>query len=132
MANSKVQLADGTVLIDLTSDTVTAETLCKGYKAHDAAGNEVVGTYEGGATGVVITGEKNDDGSHNIYINGQVEETDYSDPAGGTVSDITAEVLLDLSQDTIDPSKLVRGYTAHDSMGRTIVGTLDYAVGVKF
>lgn len=43
MANSKVQLADGTVLMDLTEDTVTPETLAEGTTAHDAAGNLIVG-----------------------------------------------------------------------------------------
>lgn len=46
MANSKVQLADGSVLIDLTSDTVTAAALRSGYTAHDAAGNPVNGALE--------------------------------------------------------------------------------------
>ena len=43
MANSKVQLADGTVLMDLTADTVTAETLAEGVTAHDASGQQVTG-----------------------------------------------------------------------------------------
>ena len=33
-----------TVLVDLTSDTVTANTLLNGYKAHDKAGNVVNGS----------------------------------------------------------------------------------------
>lgn len=44
MANNKVQLSDGTVLLDLTGDTVTPETLLSGVTAHDAAGNRIVGT----------------------------------------------------------------------------------------
>ena len=43
MAISKVVYGT-TVLVDLTSDTVDAEHLAKGYTAHDAAGNAVVGT----------------------------------------------------------------------------------------
>ena len=43
MANNKVQLSDGTVLLDLTGDTVTPETLAAGITAHDAAGNPIVG-----------------------------------------------------------------------------------------
>lgn len=46
MANNKVQLADGSVLIDLTSDTVTAAALRSGYTAHDAAGNAINGALE--------------------------------------------------------------------------------------
>lgn len=45
MANSKVQLADGTVLIDISGDTVTADTLLSGTTAHDSAGNAVTGRF---------------------------------------------------------------------------------------
>lgn len=44
MPNSKIQLANGTVLIDLTGDTVTAAALGKGYKAHNKAGTAITGT----------------------------------------------------------------------------------------
>ena len=43
MANNKVQLSDGTVLLDLTGDTVTPETLLSGVTAHDAAGERING-----------------------------------------------------------------------------------------
>lgn len=35
-----------TVLVDLTADTVDAAHLAKGYTAHDASGNVIVGTYD--------------------------------------------------------------------------------------
>lgn len=41
--NSKVVLADGTVLIDLTADTVDASHLLSGYTAHGANGAPVTG-----------------------------------------------------------------------------------------
>ncbi len=48
MANNpyvnKVQLADGTVLVDLTSDTVTADKLLPGYTAHGADGSAITGS----------------------------------------------------------------------------------------
>ena len=43
MANNKVQLSDGTVLLDLTGDTVTPETLLSGVTAHNAAGERISG-----------------------------------------------------------------------------------------
>lgn len=43
MANSKVVLSNGTVLIDLTSDTVDASHLLSGYTAHGADGEAVTG-----------------------------------------------------------------------------------------
>ena len=47
MANNKVQLSDGTVLLDLTGDTVTPETLLSGVTAHNAAGEPIVGAITG-------------------------------------------------------------------------------------
>lgn len=56
MANNKVQLSDGTVLLDLTGDTVTPETLMAGVIAHNAAGERIVGTAVGiKLTGIAIT-----------------------------------------------------------------------------
>ena len=43
MAISKVG-AGGEVLLDLTKDTVSEETLAKGVTAHDKAGNQITGT----------------------------------------------------------------------------------------
>ena len=48
MANNKV-VYDGATLIDLTSDTVTPETLLTGATAHDASGVQITGTAGGGA-----------------------------------------------------------------------------------
>lgn len=42
--NSKVVLANGTVLIDLTADTVDASHLLSGYTAHGADGAPITGT----------------------------------------------------------------------------------------
>ena len=56
MANNKVQLSDGTVLLDLTGDTVTPQTLLSGVTAHNAAGERIVGTVVGiKLTGIAIT-----------------------------------------------------------------------------
>ena len=46
--NSKVVLSDGTVLIDLTSDTVEAAYLLDGYTAHKRDGSTITGscTYD--------------------------------------------------------------------------------------
>ncbi len=42
--NNKIELSDGTVLIDLTEDTVTASALSSGYTAHDSSGQIITGT----------------------------------------------------------------------------------------
>lgn len=43
MGNNKVQLADGTVLMDITGSTVTAERMLQGTTAYNAAGNQITG-----------------------------------------------------------------------------------------
>lgn len=46
MANTyvnKIQLADGTSLIDISLDTVTADKLMQGYTAHDRTGAVITG-----------------------------------------------------------------------------------------
>lgn len=50
MAVSKVQLADGTVLVDLTSDNVASDKMLRGYRAHNKSGAVISGsitTYTG-------------------------------------------------------------------------------------
>lgn len=42
--NSKVVLADGTVLIDLTADTIDAAHILSGYKGHDKSGAPITGS----------------------------------------------------------------------------------------
>ena len=51
MAVNRVELASGEVLVDLTNDTVTSETLAKGATAHNAKGEQIVGTMESGGGG---------------------------------------------------------------------------------
>lgn len=47
MANNKIILGDE-VLLDLTEDTVTEDTLSEGVTAHDASGKAIVGTGKSG------------------------------------------------------------------------------------
>lgn len=61
MANNKVQLADGTVLIDLTGDNVQPENVEEGITFHDASGTQRSGTLQRGAqvaSGSVTTNRK--------------------------------------------------------------------------
>ena len=55
--NSKVVLADGTVLMDLTADTVDASHLLSGYTAHGANGAPITGscTYDSNTTNDTLT-----------------------------------------------------------------------------
>ena len=64
MAVNKVvyNTADGEeVLVDLTGDSVTPETLAKGVTAHDASGERIVGTLDANADTMVGTWVFNDE-----------------------------------------------------------------------
>lgn len=50
MGLNKFITKKGRVLLDLTGDTVTPETLGKGVTAHDRSGEPIVGTMEGGSS----------------------------------------------------------------------------------
>ena len=51
MANNKVQLADGTVLIDITDTTAVASDVAAGKYFYSAAGVKTLGTGSGGGGG---------------------------------------------------------------------------------
>ena len=97
MASVNKIIYGGNVLLDLTGDTVTPQTLAQGATAHNAAGEQIMGTNPG-ASGDM---KKSDyDPDSNISNVGGIEAyfTDavYSDPAETTPESIlstTEEVL---------------------------------------
>ena len=58
MGINKVQYGN-TTLIDLTSDTVTADKLMQGYTAHDRTGALITGTATGGGSGGNVWQDEN-------------------------------------------------------------------------
>lgn len=74
MANNKVQLSDGTVLLDLTGDTVTPATLMAGVIAHNAAGERIVGT--GG--GVNVSYDTIDPNRYSVNLNNRTAQLDLT------------------------------------------------------
>ncbi len=59
MAVNKVELANGEVLMDLTGDSVTPETLAEGETAHDASGVKITGTMKAGGGGTSVQSDWN-------------------------------------------------------------------------
>lgn len=51
MANANQVIINGETILDLRSDTVTPETLQKGYTAHDKSGAKITGTLEASSSG---------------------------------------------------------------------------------
>ncbi|MBP5462743.1 MAG: hypothetical protein J6Y20_11575 [Lachnospiraceae bacterium] len=80
MANNKVQLKDGTVLMDLTSDTVTPSTLARGVTAHNAAGTAITGTMDSGGGGEVAEQSFNAEG-HYLLTEGVVSGAEFHLPS---------------------------------------------------
>ena len=89
MAVNKV-VYGGRTLIDLTSDTVTAETLAEGVTAHGANGELIVGTMVAGSAGYVVQATAPEDtdvlwvDSANGYILKFYDETSTSWKAIGS------------------------------------------------
>ena len=86
---------------DVTSTTATASDVATGKVFFGADGVQQIGTAAtGGGSAITVT--------------------DETDEHGGTIRTITA---VDLTGDTVSPSTLLKGYTAHDSKGNPITGT---------
>lgn len=90
MANNpyvnKVQTADGTVLIDLSQDTVfSAADIASGKVGHLADGSQVTGTASGSVTGEVIWANWNGDvATYNSSGTPQVTDLSITIPTAGT------------------------------------------------
>lgn len=88
------------------------------------SGNVADALIEIEAKGVTIPADANSDDLasliRSIPSGTVVSVVDTTDAAGGTIRTITA---VSLAGDTVSPSSLLSGYTAHNSQGQAIVGT---------
>lgn len=125
MANSKVIFGDET-LIDLTSDTVTADTLAEGITAHGADGELITGTMESGGLGdegLISADDFTIWYQCKNYL-GYYKRTTSSDTLGFASSSSYPRVTTTLIEDDIY-SIVLSGYT---SAGSSVTGrTVSYA-----
>lgn len=113
MGVAKVNYNDET-LIDLTADTVTADTLLAGETAHDAEGNTVVGLYTPPTLQLAKTVEITENGSHTIQ----------PDEGYTGVGRITANVNVPATPKTASGSVTVTIATGSDTL--FTCGTVDF------
>nr|DAH22901.1 MAG TPA: tail protein [Caudoviricetes sp.] len=93
MANNKVVLSDGTVLMDISSDTVTVDTLLSGYTAHDCHGNQITGAATSGGSTSDATATASDIAKNKTaYVKGA--------KITGTLVDITASNSFTMTDET--------------------------------
>lgn len=142
MATSKV-IYGGKVLMDLTSDTIKADKLLKGYTAHGADGEPVTGTCEFDANtqdatateseilsgktaynkGNKVTGKMPNNGAVNIHISGKDDSVQipqgYHD-GSGTASISSTE------KDKLVPNNIREGVTLFG-----VAGSMSGSEGVK-
>ena len=109
------------VLIDLTGDTVTAESLLKGYTAHNAAGEAV----SGAAVIPTKTSELEND-------SGFVTDTDlsgYLPLSGGTLTgNLTGKYITGTRLQTTQVSDKVGKFATIDNQGWIYYRTADEAL----
>lgn len=99
MGINKVQYGN-TTLIDLTSDTVTADKLMQGYTAHDRTGALITGTATGGGSGGNVWQDAqgyvhlDDEGTAPITVESLsvTQNGTYTAPTGKAYSPVTVNV----------------------------------------
>ena len=142
MAVNKVNFG-GNTLIDLTNDTVAVDTLLKGITAHNAAGELITGTFEGGITAENLTAALITRAATNniisqvkipagYFVNEDIILTEWAtgqfNPAGNTNFAILTEsigfvpryVALIANSDSLKNANMVLASFGNNSAGRAI------------
>lgn len=143
MGKSKIVLGDGTVLIDLTQDNVTADKMLKGTTAHGADGERITGTCEYDANtqdatataaeilatktaynkGVKITGSMKNNGAVSGKISAKAGK--YTVPQGYHDGSGTVQI------DSTEQAKLIPGNIRDGVTILGVEGTMSSTEGAK-
>lgn len=102
MANANQVIVNGEIILDLRSDTVTPETLQKGYTAHDKSGTKITGTLE--ASSVPVQPSK----SVTLTSNGAITVTPDAPYDALKKVDVTVNVAskgANVSYNTVEPNR---------------------------
>ena len=103
MANANQVIVNGETILDLRSDTVTPETLQKGYTAHDKSGTKITGTLEASSVSVQPTK------SVTITSNGTVSVTPDAPYDALKKVDVTVDVASGGGVETVTLRILTEG-----------------------
>jgi hypothetical protein len=112
-------------LIDLTMDTVTPETLLKGYIAHDNKGEPITGIYEGAGAAILIKEATPTRDSLTIQFAGlAAEPSAFSVQVNKNITLASTRYVVDVNYDGTE-TEGVCGYTSGSSYSKT--GTIAYS-----
>ena len=123
MAINKVVYNGGT-LIDLTGDTVTANTLMQGYTAHDKTGAIIIGTATGGSEQGTVW----QDGEGYVHLDDesgislQIKSATPSETAQTITADEGYYALQEVNVGAISSSYVGSGITRRSSSDLTVSG----------
>lgn len=84
MANANQVIVKGETILDLRSDTVTPETLQKGYTAHDKSGTKITGTLETSSGGVNVSYNTVEPNRYDVDLDNYTAQLDLTGLVAGS------------------------------------------------